>query len=191
MIPIRKNRKPKRPNFKINHELPAWLLQETEADAGMGIHDTLSDRGFWFHWADRNWPWYEAFDAADRRSDKKPNEPLVKMLRDPNREVTLVVRECLADLLERHTLVRKRGKQRIPVYDVSQKDAALRLMKAEVSQLVANGISQTKAIERVARSWHADADEYKLADAESKLAKAINKGRGSLGRTRDRLARLR
>jgi hypothetical protein len=138
--------------------------------------------------ADPNWLWYHMFDAADRRGNK---EPLIKMLRDLKYEMTPAVRECFADLLERHKLVRLQGEQRVPIYAVSQTDAMFLLMRDQVLKLTANGTSQAKAIERVASLWYADADEYTRADAEGKLANAVNEQRGSLRRTRDRLARLR
>jgi len=151
-----------------------------------------------FPWADRiwlrynsadpNWLWYHMFDAADRRGNK---EPLIKMLRDLKYEMTPAVRECLADLLERHTLVRLPHEQRIPVYAVSQTDSMFLLMRDEVLKLTANGTSQAEAIKRVASLWYADSDEYTRADAENKLADAINGRRGSLRRTLKRLARLR
>jgi hypothetical protein len=138
--------------------------------------------------ADPNWLWYHVFDAVDRQGNKKP---LIKMLRDPKCEVTPTVRECLADLLERYKLVRLPGEQRIPVYAVSQAEAVFCLMRDQVLELTANGTSQDKAIERVARSWYADADENTRHDAENKLDSAVKGKRTSLSRTRDRLARLR
>jgi hypothetical protein len=137
--------------------------------------------------ADPNWLWYHMFDAAERGN----KEPLINILRDPKWEVTPAVRECLADLLERHTLVRLAHEQRIPVYAVSQIDAMFLLMRDQVLKLTANGTSQAEAIERVASLWYADADEYTRADAENKLANAVNGKRGSLSRTSTRLARLR
>jgi hypothetical protein len=138
--------------------------------------------------ADPNWLWYHAMDAVDRRGNKKP---LIEMLLDPKCEVTPAVRECLADLLKRHKLVRLRGEQRIPIYAVSQTEGMFTLMRDQVLKLTANGTAQRKAIERVASLWHVDADENTLADAENMLTDAVNGRRGSLRRTRDRLARLR
>jgi hypothetical protein len=143
-------------------------------------------------WADRYWLlfnsddpnglWYEAMDALEQHDNKKP---LIEMLLDPKREVTPAVRECLADLLKRHTLVRLRGERQMPIYAVSSADYLFLLMKAQVLKLKENGISQKEAIKRVASSWEVDCnfDEHKLAEA------IIGK-RGSLQRTLNRLARL-
>jgi hypothetical protein len=127
-------------------------------------------------------------DAQDRRGDTKP---LIRMLRDLKCEVTPTVRECLADLLERYKLVRLRGEQRIPIYAVSQAEAMFLMMRDEVLKLTANGTSQRKAIERVVRSWHVDADEGTLADNENQLANAVNNRPGGVRRTLNRRARLR
>jgi len=92
------------------------------------------------------------------------------------------VRDCLADLLKRHKLVRPPGEQRIPIYAISQTDAMFLWMRDQVLKLTANGTPQAKAIERVANAWDID---------ENKLANAVNDKRGSLRRTLKRLARLR
>jgi len=143
-------------------------------------------------WADRYWLlfnsddpnglWYEAMDALEQRDNKKP---LIEMLLDPKREVTPAVRECLADLLKRHTLVRLRGERQIPIWAISSAEYMFLLMQAQVLKLTENGISQKEAIKRVASSWEVDCnfDEHKLTEA------IIGK-RGSLQRTLNRLARL-
>jgi hypothetical protein len=128
--------------------------------------------------ADPNWPWYHAMDAVDRRRNK---EPLIETLLDFKQEVTPAVRECLADLLKRHKLVRLPGKQQIAIYAVSQADAMFLLMKGQVLELTENGTPQADAIARVAGHWNVD---------ENKLADAVNGRRGSLRRTLNRLARL-
>jgi hypothetical protein len=171
----------KQPDFELYNSDPK-LLEKIKAYTGWYIIGVPKGH--------RNWPWYEAFDAAERRGNKEPNKPLVKMLRDPKWEVTPAVRGCLADLLERHTLVRKRGGRQVPIYAISQADAVFLLMKDKVLELTKNGTPVKEAIERVASLWHADADEYARADAEDKLDNAVKGKRGGLSRTEKRLRRL-
>jgi len=128
---------------------------------------------------DPNLPWYEAMDAFEHRGHNK--KPLIEMLLDFKREVTPAVRECLADLLQRHKLVRRRGKQQMPIYAMSAADTWFRLFTDKVLQLTENGTSQAKAIERVASYWKVD---------ENMLANAVNGRRGSLNRALDNLERL-
>jgi hypothetical protein len=130
------------------------------------------------NWDDPNRPWYEAMDALEQRGDKKP---LIKMLLDPKCEVTPAVRECLADLLKRHTLVRLPHEQQIPIYAVSQADLLFLVMTGQLLKLKENGTPHKEAIARVANDWNVD---------EDKLADAVNGKRGSLRRTQNRLARL-
>jgi hypothetical protein len=141
-----------------------------------------------FPWADRHWLlhnsddpnrlWYEAMDALEQHGN---NEPLIEMLLEPKCEVTPAVRECLADLLKRHTLVRRKGEPQIPIYAISQDDAYSLAMKDEVSELRKNGASYKDALECVANKWGVD---------ENKLSDVVNGRRGSLQRTLERLERL-
>jgi hypothetical protein len=108
-------------------------------------------------------------------------EPLIKMLLDPKQEVTPAVRLCLADLLKRHTLGRRRGERQVPIWAVSQSDVMFLLMTRQVLKLKENGTPHEDAIERTASKW--DVDLNTLADA-------VNGRRGSLQRTRKRLSRL-
>ena len=128
---------------------------------------------------DPNLPWYKAMGWVDWRLDTKP---LIEMLLDPKWDVTPAVRVALADLLQRCKLVRRPGKQRIPIYAVSQAEAMFLMMRDEVLKLTVNGTPRDKAIERVADAWHID---------ESILVDALNNRRESLNRVLDRRARLR
>ena len=127
---------------------------------------------------DPNLPWYKAMGWVDWRLDTKP---LIDMLLDPKWEVTPAVRVALADLLQRHKLVRRRGKQQMPIYAMSAADTWFLLFTDKVLQLTENGTSQAKAIERVASYWKVD---------ENAVANAVNGRRGSLNRALDNLARL-
>ena len=160
--------KPKQPDFEIDPE----VLEEIKALESAPWYITGFPRD------DRNWPWYEAMDALDRRRNKKP---LIEMLLDPKREVTPAVRECLADLFERHKLVRLPGKRQVPIYAVSGADAWLLRFTDKVLELTANGTPQKEALARVANDWGVD---------EDMLANAVNGKRGSLRRTLNKLARL-
>jgi hypothetical protein len=117
-------------------------------------------------------------NALERRRNK---EPLINMLLDFKQEVTPAARECLADLLKRHTLVRLPHEQQIPIYAVSQADLLFLVMKGQVLKLKENGTPHKDAIERVASDWNVDLN---------KLDDAVNGRRGSLRRTLNRLARL-
>jgi len=128
---------------------------------------------------DPNLLWYEAIDALETRGHFK--QPLIEMLLDFKREVTPAVRECLVDLLQRHKLVRLRGKRQIPIYAVSAADAWLLLFTDKVLELTKNGTPRDKALECVASYW--DIDVNMLADA-------VDGKRGSLRRTLNKLARL-
>jgi hypothetical protein len=186
----------KQPDFEVKPKVLIEYKVPEEMKAYTRRPRTRRARGMPFPWVDRillhynsadpNWLWYHMFDAADRRGDEKP---LIKMLRDPKWEVTPAVRECLADYLERSKRVRLPHEQRIPVYAVSQTEAMFLWMRDQVLKLTANGTSLAKAIERVASLW--EVDENKRVNVENKLANAVNDKRGSLRRTRNRLARLR
>jgi hypothetical protein len=129
---------------------------------------------------DPNLPWYKAMDTAEwyNYHDMKP---LIEVLLDPKLEVTPAVRVALADLLQRCKLVRRPGKQRIPIYAMSKADTWLLLLTDKVKQLTENGISQKEAIKRVASYWKVD---------ENMLANAVMGKRASLRRSLNNLARL-
>jgi hypothetical protein len=139
---------------------------------------------WWGNWhclpddTDPNWPWYEAMLPVDEHGDTKP---LIEVLLDFKQEMTPAVRELLADLLKRHTLVRRKGEPQIPIYAISQDDAYSLAMKDEVSELRKNGASYKDALECVANKWGVD---------ENKLSDVVNGRRGSLQRTLERLERL-
>jgi hypothetical protein len=103
------------------------------------------------------------------------------MLLDFKREVTPAVRECLVDLLQRHKLVRLRGKQQIPIYAMSAADTWFLLFTDKVFQLTKNGIPQDEAIERVESFWGVDGEM---------LRNAVIGKRASLNRALKKLARL-
>jgi hypothetical protein len=186
---IKPQPEPKQPDSEVEPKVLIEYKVPEEMEAYARRPRARRARGMPFPWADRiwlrynsadpNWLWYHMFDAVDRHGNKKP---LIKMLRDPKCEVTPAVRECLADLLERHKLVRLPGEQRIPIYAVSQAEAMFLMMRDEVLKLTANGTPRDKAIERVADAWHID---------ESILVDALNNRRESLNRVLDRRARLR
>ena len=105
--------KPKQPDFEIDPE----VLEEIKALESAPWYITAFQKG------DPNLPWYKAMGWVDWRLDKKP---LIEMLLDPKWDVTPAVRVALADLLQRHKLVRRRGKQQMPIYAMSAADTWFR-----------------------------------------------------------------
>jgi hypothetical protein len=147
-------------------------------------NSALYKKAFWLDdpnspWESLDWPWYIAMEAVDRRGDKSL---LIEKLLDGRFHVTPNVRLCLADLLSRYNLVPLPGKQRTPIYDVSGSDLTLLLAIEEVRTHRRDGMPKAKAVEDVARSY--DIDPQKLFDA-------LDGKRGSLRRTRKRLALLK
>jgi hypothetical protein len=95
--------------------------------------------------------------------------------------VTPAVRVALADLLQRHKLVRLPGKQQTPIYAMSTADTWLFLFTDKVKQLIENGISRDDAIKRVASYWKVNV---------STLENAVIGKRASLNRALNNLKRL-
>jgi hypothetical protein len=88
-------------------------------------------------------PWVDAIEAIDLRGDKKP---LLALLKSQPGAAGLL----LADLLTRHQLKRKRGRQQVPIYKFTEQTIALQKAKEQYNKLLKTGVSRNEALERVA-----------------------------------------
>jgi hypothetical protein len=90
--------------------------------------------------------WYRALEELDKKGDKRQ---LVSLLRSGR--PSDVVSFHIADLLERYDLGKKRGRPRVPSYDMSDAERKVLRMKEQVGDLIKGGMKAENAIAKVAQ----------------------------------------
>jgi hypothetical protein len=138
------------------------------------VHDTVDPRRPWLNntW---EWAWYNALEELDKKGKK---DLLLSLLRSSS-SLSLGVRLDIADLLERHDLKKKRGRPRVPSYEMSDAERNALNLRDRVRELVNNGGMKSRdAIAKVAK-------ENKMS--EDSVANAYGGRRGSTRRLMQRM----
>lgn len=143
--------------------------------AGKGTSADVADYGFWLDDDPLNQTWYSALQIADREGDLAPLTALLRGKHPPTSTICFF----LADFLERRHLIRRRGGQQVPAYDMSRY-ATLMLAVEDVRKRVGEGTKTEDALSGVA-------EKYSLS--ESTLAAAHGGRLGNLRRAERRLRR--
>ena len=124
------------------------LMNKIMEHAGEGFENvTIVDRAQWIE-DEHNRDWYKAFEAIDKHGDKIK---LLNLLRSKS-PLDSNMRFFLADLLQRYELKRPRGRQSVPAYDRSDKEAILHIIKDNIRRRPKE-MSLDKAIEREAQNF--------------------------------------
>jgi hypothetical protein len=131
---------------------------------GKGVSPLLSDNAFWLE--DYDSPFIEAFVAVDHRGDKTP---LLTLLRSAfpmlaldwlfladlfdryGQKLSKQDRLAAADLMKTMPLAKKRGRPRVPAYDLSKVELNLHLISRRVRYLQREGYSFDDAVASVAK----------------------------------------
>jgi hypothetical protein len=116
--------------------------------------------------------WYQALEELDKKGDKRQ---LVSLLRSGR--PSDVISFHIADLLERHELGKKRGRPRVPSYDMSDAERNVLRMREQVRELIKGGMKAGDAIAKVAQENKKSA--HTVANAHGR--------RGSTRRVRQRM----
>jgi hypothetical protein len=117
--------------------------------------------------------WYQALEELDKKGNKRQ---LVSLLRSGR--PSDVVSFHIADLLERYELRKKRGRPRVPSYDMSDAERNGLRMREQVRDLIKGGMKAGNAIAKVAQ------ENTKSAHT---VANAHGGRRGSTRRVRQRM----
>ena len=135
---------------------------------------SVSDRAFWlapYPFRDR---WIDALEDIDRRGDKTALLALLRADSTMPREA----RCFLADLIDRYTLKKKRGRQRVPLYDKSHTEALLEMANEDVDDLMATKVISLRDAADIVRK------SYGLWEVVNGNDPLLNFRRGSRGSTR-------
>jgi hypothetical protein len=115
--------------------------------------------------------WVDAIFASDR-SDGVNKEPLVELLKSTGEKRDLLI----ADWIERYDHVKKPGRPRLPIYNMTDDDKVLHNVSCLVKDLRDVGFSSTDAFARVAADFINDAvdslvhvDGWSLRDAVKRV----------------------
>jgi hypothetical protein len=113
-------------------------------------------RAFWFSGdqMQHSGPWIEAIEAIDKLGD---NALLLNLLKS-DRELPHFARECLADLIERHQLVRLPNRPRTPIYDRTEAELSLLLAREYYRAYRAKGMSHEAALTQAAKDKSVDVE---------------------------------
>lgn len=130
--------------------------------------------------------WLSAIEAADMRPTDDPDEirrgakpscdlgPLTELLRS-DEELSPASRELLADLLERHQLVLRRGGRKVPAYRISYAEARL-MTAAEDYHGPKIGKTREETIDLIAQDHDVDAQSLaNLLNGKRTSARRIRK----------------
>jgi hypothetical protein len=124
-----------------------WREVEQDADKGMSNNKDFLDNAFWLpHDVDEELiealRTFERSKGKGEKKDKKLFEqlrrPLIDLLRRRGNIPAYIAHRdvyfFLADLLDRHQLMRKRGGQQTPLYDLPDEHRRLMLAKADMAK---------------------------------------------------------
>jgi hypothetical protein len=117
-------------------------------------------------------PWYHALEEVDKNGNKGSLVSLLKSGRPSD-----VVSFHIGDMLDRHELTKKPGRQREPSYTLSDAEFTSLYVRAEVDDLVKGGMNSKEAIAKVA-------EKNKMS--ENTVANAYGGRRGSTRRVMQR-----
>ena len=134
----------------------AELDRLLEEHAGEGVSHDPDDYAFWLPESQSKSPVLRAISEFDYSCDKAP---LLKLLRSQDRDLTYPDRVWLADLLERHDLVKRKGRPPIPAYDRSPEAVKLEWAELDYRQNLET-MSRAKAIEAAAKYADVDVETF-------------------------------
>src|ERR1700732_401681 len=130
------------------------MEREVAGDCGMSRQKEINIIPAIIGPRDDNWyMWIDALQDIDPRccighSDSKS---LCGLLRNPQADLDINMRECLADLLEHVELCRKRGRQKTPVWAISEAEHRWSYASNLVSAHMKRGDTEEEALVKVAK----------------------------------------
>jgi hypothetical protein len=110
----------------------------------------VSHRAYWLTADQRQrlGPWLDALDQFDRRRNIEPLKALLRSSPVPDE-----IGPYLADLLDRHKLLRRAHRPRTPAYDLSKAESKKRLAKEFFDTLRKSGKSFDESVALAAESY--------------------------------------
>jgi hypothetical protein len=124
------------------------MKKPQDPDAFIRVGERTAHAAFWLEDDAGIAPiWIDALEDIDHDNDKSR---LVSLLRSKY-PLSALASHCLADLLERYELKRKRGAQRTPAYDLSPADRKLMFARNAYRNERHKGKTPEQAVEATAR----------------------------------------